>query len=61
MGLNGNRNHDLCIAGVVLYQLSFQANYSVVAAGHKLLRVCTIPVKDEFMNMNIILAFQGPT
>ena len=29
-GLNGNRNHDLCDAGAVLYQLSYQANCELV-------------------------------
>ena len=26
-GFKGNRTHDLCDAGVVLYQLSYEANY----------------------------------
>ena len=41
-GLNGIRTHDLCDAGVVLYQLSYQANWELV-----ILRVRNIPVKDE--------------
>ena len=28
-GLNGNRTHDLCDAGAVLYQLSYQAGLIV--------------------------------
>ena len=26
-GLNGNQTHDLCDAGAVLYQMSYQANW----------------------------------
>ena len=29
-GLNGIRTHDLCDAGAVLYQLSYQANWELV-------------------------------
>ena len=29
-GLNGNQTHDLCDAGAVLYQLSYQANWELV-------------------------------
>ena len=39
---NGIRTHDLCDAGAVLYQLSYQANWELV-----LLWVRNIPVKDE--------------
>ena len=28
-GLNGIRTHDLCDAGAVLYQLSYQANWEL--------------------------------
>ena len=41
-GLNGTRTHDLCDAGAVLYQLSYQANWELV-----ILWVRKIPVKDE--------------
>ena len=41
-GLNGIRTHDLCDAGAVLYQLSYQANWELV-----ILWVRNIPVKDE--------------
>ena len=36
------RTHDLCDAGAVLYQLSYQANWELV-----ILWVRNIPVKDE--------------
>ena len=41
-GLNGIQTHDLCDAGAVLYQLSYQANWELV-----ILWVRNIPVKDE--------------
>ena len=41
-GLNGIRTNDLCDAGVVLYQLSYQANWELV-----IFWVRIIPVKDE--------------
>ena len=41
-GLNGIRTHDLCDAGAVLYQLSYQANWELV-----ILWARNIPVKDE--------------
>ena len=35
LGLNGIRTHDLCDAGAVLYQLSYQANWElVILSGH---------------------------
>ena len=43
-GLNGIRTHDLCDAGAVLYQRSYQANWKLV-----ILWVRNIPVKDEFI------------
>ena len=33
-GLNGIRTHDLCDAGVVLYQLSYQANWGLSYCEH---------------------------
>ena len=41
-GLNGIWTQDLCDAGAVLYQLSYQANWQLV-----ILWVRNIPVKDE--------------
>ena len=42
-GLNGNRTHDLCDAGAVLYRTDLsQANRELL-----ILRVRNIPVKDE--------------
>ena len=41
-GLNGIRTHDLCDTGVLLYQLSYQAAWELVA-----LWVRNVPVDDE--------------
>ena len=41
-GLNGIRTHDLCDTGVVLYQLSYQANLELVT-----LRDRNTPVDGE--------------
>ena len=42
-GLNGIQTHgDICDAGAVLYQQSYQANWELV-----MLWVRNIPVKDE--------------
>ena len=41
LGLNGIRTHDLCDAGAVLYQLSYQANWELV-----ILWVRNIPVHE---------------
>ena len=41
-GLNGIRTHDLCDAGAVLYQLSYQANWELAT-----LWVRNIPVDGE--------------
>ena len=44
-GLNGDRTHDLCDTGAVLYQLSYQASWELA-----FLWVRNISVDDEDYN-----------
>ena len=71
-GLNGNRTHDLCDAGVVLYKLSYQATtiwsycefviypYRIIYSWAGILLTQMNPYFDHFIDSNI-LAIQSDT